>query len=146
MVYKIEPYPDERRTRTLWRTVLAVLLTALVVSLLGTAPVRAQRESDEVTLTIVGRVVDSQGEPVYDAEVAILLNGQTEATAHDTSQVDGTFVVGLTLPEGDTTVTALAVKVTRPHFEPLEWQAGADDLARLNAGQSVRLPESWHGG
>jgi len=50
-------------------------------------------------------------------------------------------MVDLPLPEEHITVTALAVKVTRPHFEPLEWQAGADDVARLNAGQSVRLPD-----
>jgi Na+/H+ antiporter NhaD/arsenite permease-like protein len=141
MVYKAEPYPGERRTGTLWCIVLAVLLTAMVVSLLGTAPVMAQPRRAGVTVTIVGRVVDSQGEPIYDAEVAVLLNGQTEAAAHDTSQLDGTFVVDLPLPEGDTTVTALAIKVTRPHFEPLEWQAEADNVARLNAGQSVRLPD-----
>ncbi|MDH4136373.1 MAG: SLC13 family permease [Anaerolineae bacterium] len=141
MVYKGAPHPDERMARTIWRIVLAVLLMTLVASLLGTTAVRAQRRNDEVTLSIVGRVVDSQGEPIYDAEVAVLLNGQTEAAAHGTSQSDGTFVVDLPLPEGDTTVTALAVKVARPHFEPLEWQAGADDVAWLNASQSVRLPD-----
>jgi Na+/H+ antiporter NhaD/arsenite permease-like protein len=141
MVYKTEFHPDERMGKACRRTVLVVLLAALVVSLLGTTPVRAQRGSDEVTLTIVGRVMDSQGEPVYDAEVAILLNGRTEAAAHGTSQVDGTFVVDLPLSEEDTTVTALAVKVARPHFEPLEWQAGADHVARLNAGKSIRLPD-----
>ena len=139
MVYKGAPHPDERMARTIRRIVLAVLLMTLVASLLGTTAVRAQRGNDEVTLTIVGRAVDFQGGPVYDAEVAILLNRQTEAAAHGTSQSDGTFMVDLPLPEADT--TALAIKVTRPHFEPLEWQAGADDVARLNAGQSVRLPD-----
>ena len=141
MVYKVEPRPDERRTRTAWRTVLAVLLAVLVVSLLDTTPVMAQGGNDEVTLTIVGRVVDSQGQPVDDAEVAVLPNGQTEAAAHGTSQSDGTFVVDLPLSEGDATVTALAIKVTRPHFEPLEWQAGADDVAQINADQLVHLPD-----
>ena len=139
MVYRPEPYPDKRVAGTVWRTVLAVLLTVLVVSLLSIKAVMAQVGNDEVTLTIVGRVVDSQGQRVDDAEVAVLLNGHTEAAAHGTSQIDGTFVVDLPLPEGATTV--LVIKVTRPHFEPLEWQAGAGDVARLNAGQSVRLPD-----
>ena len=98
MVCKGAAHPDERMARTIRRIVLAVLLMTLVASLLGTTAVRAQRGNDEVTLTIVGRAVDFQGEPVYDAEVAILLNRQTEAAAHGTSQLDGTFVVDLPQP------------------------------------------------
>jgi Na+/H+ antiporter NhaD/arsenite permease-like protein len=104
------------------------------------APVRAQtggHESEAEGPSISGRLVDPLGEPVHDAEVWVLVNSNDEQAVHTESQSDGSFLLDLPLGELET----VAVGVTRPHFEPQNLQLAPDDVARLNACESVRLDD-----
>ncbi len=101
---------------------------------------------EQVSLT--GRVTDPQGEPVGGAEIELALNGR--AGAHQAegqevlspveSQPDGSFVVDLP-PEVIGSIETLTLQISRSHFESSTWQAQDDDVARLNRGESLRLPD-----
>jgi Na+/H+ antiporter NhaD/arsenite permease-like protein len=97
---------------------------------------------------LAGHVTDPQGEPVRGAVVQLLINGEPaghqaqEAATHAgvESQADGAYVVDVPLDEVGH-VESLALVFSRPHFKPVEWQAQKDDVARLNRGESLRLPD-----
>ena len=98
--------------------------------------------------SLAGRVMDPQGEPVRGAKVSLVLDGtRFGASAEDEyaphlaeSQPDGTFVVDL--PAGEAgAIETLVLEISHHHFKSLEWEAGDDEIARLNRGESLRLPD-----
>jgi Na+/H+ antiporter NhaD/arsenite permease-like protein len=99
-------------------------------------------------VSLAGRLTDSQGEPVGGAEVTLVLAAATvdqraeDQAAHPQveSQPDGSFVVDLP-PEAVGSIEALALEISRSHFKPLPWEAQEEDVARLNRGESLRLPD-----
>lgn len=126
---------------------LAVLVLGLaLVQWRGLSPSLAHAEGGKVSL--LGRVTDPQGEPVRGAKVSLVLNGTPlDASAKDEhvpllteSQPDGAFMVDL--PVGEVgIIEALVLEISRPHFQSLKWEAGDDEIARLNRGESLRLPD-----
>ena len=88
--------------------------------------------------SLSGRLLDPLGEPVHEADVSVLLNGNEEPAVEATSQEDGTFV--LDLPPG--ALKTVVVKITRPHYHEMEQLLESEDVTRLNAGCSVRLPDT----
>ena len=86
---------------------------------------------------LVGWLLDAQGQPVQNAEVAIHIDGHREAIAVAESQGDGSFV--LDLPEGR--FETLVVEISRPHFDPQVWTATPDELESLRQGMTIRLPD-----
>ena len=86
---------------------------------------------------LVGWLLDAQGQPVQNAEVAIHVDGHKEAIAVAESQGDGSFV--LDLPEGR--FETLVVEISRPHFDPQVWTATPDELESLRQGMTIRLPD-----
>jgi Na+/H+ antiporter NhaD/arsenite permease-like protein len=98
--------------------------------------------------SLAGRVTDSQGEPVRGAEIKLVLNGKPagrhgegqETSSPVESQPDGSFVVDLP-PETIGNIETLTLQISRPHFKSSTWQAQDDDVARLNRGESLRLPD-----
>ncbi len=115
---------------------LAVLGLALGITLRpwGLAgPVRAQEQVGGASVS--GRVLDSLGEPVHDAEVLALVGKPGTAVAETTTQQDGSFL--LDLPQGD--YGALTIEMARPHFEEQEIELHPAAVDQLAAGQSVRL-------
>ncbi|HID61768.1 MAG TPA: TRAP transporter large permease subunit, partial [Anaerolineae bacterium] len=134
---------------------LAVLVLGLALVLLPELSLAvAHAEGGRVSL--FGRVIDSQGGPVRGAEVSLVLNGTPlGASAEDEhvppladfgefsrveSQPDGVFVVDLPAEEVGA-IETLVLKISRPHFQSLQWEAKDDEIARLNRGQSLRLPD-----
>ncbi len=87
--------------------------------------------------SLAGRLVDTQGEPVHDAEVAVLVNGEDEPAVHAASQMDGSYVVDLPRTEIETVV----IEITRPHFWPVELHLNTENITQLNSGGSVRLSD-----
>ena len=87
--------------------------------------------------SLQGRLLDAQGEPIHDADVAVLVNGDEEPLVHAASQMDGSYL--LDLPRGE--FTDVVVEITRPHFRPTELHLEAGSVAVLNANGSVRLPD-----
>jgi len=86
---------------------------------------------------VSGRVVDTQGQPVPGAHVALFLGDSLEPYAALETDHTGQFV--LDLP--DSPVGRVRLEVSRPHFEPAAWQADEADLAQLNQGSAVRVPD-----
>jgi Na+/H+ antiporter NhaD/arsenite permease-like protein len=96
--------------------------------------------ADEGQISLVGRVLDPQGEPVRDAKVHLMVNGSEEALLSTESQSDGTFVLDVP-PETLGDVETLTLEISRPHFASQDWKIESDDVARLNRGESLRLPD-----
>ena len=126
---------------------LAVLVLGLTLVLSsGLSLAVAHAEGGQVSL--FARVIDPQGEPVRGAKVGLVLNGAPLGAGAENehapplaeSQPDGAFVVDL--PAGEVgAIETLVLEVSRPHFKSLEWEAGSDEIARLNRGESLRLPD-----
>jgi Na+/H+ antiporter NhaD/arsenite permease-like protein len=113
----------------------AVLLTTLMALLaLALAPVLVNASD---TPALSGRVLDMQGQPVQGAHVALYLGDSVEPHAEQETDRAGQFV--LDLP--DSRVDSARLEVSRPHFESAAWQADQADLAQLNQGSSVRVPD-----
>ena len=123
------------------RMLLIILALALILgaSIYYTRTLaRAQEgshESGAQGTRISGRLVDPLGEPVYDAEVAALVNGSPEPLAHATSQLDGSFL--LDLPEEH--YASLVVRIARAHFQPVELQLEPAAVVNLNECSSTDL-------
>ncbi len=115
-----------------WQPVLLGVLAVLV--LISIVPGTACASG---MAAVSGRVVDSQGQPVREAQVALYLNGEAEPHAHQDTDHAGTFV--LDVP--DLPVASVDLVVIRPHFASVTWSAGDDELSLLNQGASVRLPD-----
>jgi Na+/H+ antiporter NhaD/arsenite permease-like protein len=91
--------------------------------------------ADGVALS--GRVIDSQGEPVKEAQAALYLNGDSEPYIHQETDQDGYFVLDL----ADLPIASAEAMITRPHFQSTTWVADETDVAHLNRGASVRIPD-----
>jgi Na+/H+ antiporter NhaD/arsenite permease-like protein len=130
---------------------LAVLGLGLVL-LLSRQPslllAHAQALPGDGQVGLAGHVTDPQGEPVRGAEVQLVINGEPVGhQAEDTtthagveSQADGAYVVDVP-SEAVGHVESVALVFSRPHFKSVEWQAQEDAVARLNRGESLRLPD-----
>jgi Na+/H+ antiporter NhaD/arsenite permease-like protein len=143
---------SKAKRKALTRLLLLVLLGLGVVLVLSRepslVPAHAQDMDDSERVSLTGSVIDPQGEPVHDAEVRLLLNGELLADEEEKyggpgvalSQPDGSFVVDLSHDSIGASET-LALTISRPHFESLDWEASAEEVTRLNQGESLRLPD-----
>lgn len=124
-------------------SLLTILLLGLMLVLWQTPPllVRAARSfasGDQVSL--VGRVIDPQEEPVRDAEIVLIINGNKEALLSAASQPNGAFVLDVPA-EIVGHIETLTLEISRPHFASQVLEIKSDDVARLNRGESLRLPD-----
>ena len=127
---------DNVAARHLRRTAGPLILLLGLVIFLMAPTIRAAGHSSGMP-ALAGRVVDSQGQPVRRAQVALYLNEEAEARSEEESQRDGAFVVDLP----DEGVDAVRLVVTHPHFDPTTWEAARADLEYLNDGSAIRLPD-----
>jgi Na+/H+ antiporter NhaD/arsenite permease-like protein len=129
-----------------WQQGLLLLILAT-----GLLTVLAGGQSDSIAyaegeLSLAGRVLDPQGEPVKDAEVHLVVSGEggegegEHSTPAAESQADGSFVVDLPA-DAVGQMDGLALEFTRPHFRSVTWEASAEQIAALNLGESLRLPD-----
>jgi len=115
---------------------LITLLLGAILLLPGRDSAPVVRAEGPVSLS--GRLLDPQGQPVHGAEVLVREEAGAEPIAKAESQHDGTFVVDL--PAGQFS-PPLIIKIDRPHFQSLETELEPEDVTRLNAGESLRLPD-----
>ena len=124
-------------------SLLTILLLGLMLVLWQNPPllVRAERPTANGNqVSLVGRVTDSQEEPVRDAEITLIINGNQETLISTTSQPDGAFVLDVPAEiVGD--IETLALEISRPHFASQVLEIESDGIARLNRGESLRLPD-----
>ncbi|HFD40892.1 MAG TPA: citrate transporter [Anaerolineae bacterium] len=121
------------KTLTRW---LVVALSGLLLGvwLLYPWAAEAQHQAEGEGPTLSGRVVDSLGEPIHDADIA-LVTPDGQALAHTASQRDGTFQLHLP-PDA---AAAATLTISRPHFETLERPLSPDQTAQLDACGAVHL-------
>jgi len=126
-------------------TLIAVLLPILL--LIRPALLQGSSQSDDVTLTLIGRVVNTQGAGVDEAEVRAFVDGtqQTLTVAGEETKVahthaDGSYVAKVTLPEGLLETGTIAVEVTKPSFRTTRQEFAQEDLARSDDHVYVQVP------
>jgi Na+/H+ antiporter NhaD/arsenite permease-like protein len=112
------------------------LLSVLTLSL--SPLVSAPSAAASTTPGLVGWLVDTQGQPVGNADVEVYTSGSEEPVATGESQSDGSFI--LELP--DRSFESLSVEISHPHFHAQTWVAGREELDRLREGATVRLPDT----
>jgi Na+/H+ antiporter NhaD/arsenite permease-like protein len=117
--------------------ILGALALALVCVLIPVWAQEGTHEAGDGGPSITGRLVDPLGGPIHDADVAARASGSDEPVAHTKSQEDGSFL--LTLPAE--TFEAIDLEITRPHFQPMLVTLEPEHLAKLNAGDTVRVPD-----
>ena len=121
--------------KLLRRTIGPLLLLGLAMLLTGPPQSIPVQASGVPALT--GRVLDTQGQPVRGAQVALYLDEEPEPYAEEESNHDGAFIVGLP----NEPVAAARLVVTHPHFELATWRADETDLMHLNQGASIHIPD-----
>jgi Na+/H+ antiporter NhaD/arsenite permease-like protein len=82
-------------------------------------------------------VVDEQGQPVQEALVEVYLGDDPEPAGEAETDEEGIYLVDLP----DTSFTAIRLVVTHPHFRSFVWEPTDDDLASMNQGAAVRVPD-----
>jgi Na+/H+ antiporter NhaD/arsenite permease-like protein len=109
---------------------------------------RAQEppENENRCVGLAGRVLDPQGEPVRDAEIVLVINGDDradgegeQANPSTESQPDGAFLLDLP-PEVVGDIETLILNISRPHFQSQDVELESEQIAHLNQGESLRLP------
>jgi Na+/H+ antiporter NhaD/arsenite permease-like protein len=98
----------------------------------------AASASDRTSPGLVGWLIDPQGEPIRNAEIAVHIDGEQEPSAIARTGTDGSFAINL--PES--AFHSLRTEITRPHFHSQTWVASEADLAWLREGGTVRLPDT----
>ena len=94
-------------------------------------------QQDIVELVIVGKVIDSQGVPVLDAEVLAITESQTEPLAEGQSQEDGSWV--LTFPEMP--LAELHITIEHPHFQTQTINLQSSELRTLNENDIYQVED-----
>jgi Na+/H+ antiporter NhaD/arsenite permease-like protein len=115
---------------------LAILLCGAALVLVGGRPLLAAQADGPIGLA--GRLLDPQGQPVRGAEVIVREGRSSKPIALAESQHDGTFVLDLPSRQFSPNLT---IGMDRPHFQALEIELEAENVTRLNAGESLRLPD-----
>jgi Na+/H+ antiporter NhaD/arsenite permease-like protein len=115
---------------------VAILLCGAALVLLGGKPLPTVQAEGPTSLA--ARLLDPQGQPVNGAEVIAREGQSSKAIAIAESQCNGTFL--LDLPPRQFSA-GLTIEIERPHFHSLEVELEPEDVRRLNAGESLRLPD-----
>jgi Na+/H+ antiporter NhaD/arsenite permease-like protein len=133
-------------------TVLCLGLTLILSCTSGRSSpafARVQRlpENEDRCIGLTGRVLDLQGEPVRDAEIVMVINGNERvdgegghANPSTASQPDGAFLLDVP-PEVVGDIETLTLNISRPHFQSQDLEIGSEQITQLNQGESLRLPD-----
>jgi len=113
------------------------MIVLILVALTAWAGLVSPVSGDGDQLVITGRLLDSHGEPVAGAEVAVRSRDLPAPVAVARSQPDGTFT--LLIPR--TVSSSFKVDVRRPHFESVEWQLSAAQIETLRQVGALHLPD-----
>ncbi len=122
------------------RLVVLLLSAGFVFSVLTfyLAPLFSTPSAASATApSLVGWLIDAQGQPVGNADIEVYDSGSEEPVATAESQSDGSFI--LELP--DRSFETLSVEISHPHFHGQTWVAGAEELGQIREGAAVRLPD-----
>lgn len=127
-----------------------VLAFALAcVLLIQATPTSGHPRAEDVDLTLVGRVVNSQDIPINEAQIRVYIDGtqQTLTSGGEETQVahtddEGLFMVELTLDQDllEAQQPTIKVEVTKPAFGTVEQTIEPEDMAYVDDHYQARLP------
>ena len=115
---------------------LAILMLGAVLLLPGRDQAPLVRAEGPISLA--GRLLDSQRQPVHGAEVVAREGRGSRPIAIAESQDDGSFILDLPLRQYS---FVMIVEIASPHFEPQKIELETSSVLRLNTGESLRLPD-----
>lgn len=106
-----------------YRVSLAALILLVLFLLARPLTVNSSFETDGVMLTVVGRVVDTQGNAVNEAEVRVIVDGVPQIVLVDDKEQetlhadeDGLFVAELVLPRYVVESGMVTLQISKPAF------------------------------
>jgi Na+/H+ antiporter NhaD/arsenite permease-like protein len=133
------------------KTTSSLVIPLLLASILLAQPALACgriKNADEVTLTLIGRVVNTQGAGVDEAEVRIFIGGAQrtlmvvgEETEVAHTHSDGSYTLDLSLPPTLIETETLALEVSRPGFRTTRQGFGQQEIARSGDHYYLRAPD-----
>jgi Na+/H+ antiporter NhaD/arsenite permease-like protein len=94
-------------------------------------------QGEAVELVVIGRVIDSQGVPVVDAEVIAIIDQQSEPLSETISQEDGTWVLEFPVRPLD----ELHIVIEHPHFQTLTVKIQGAQLSTLNENDIYQVDD-----
>ena len=135
---------------------LAVLVLLLLVVLSQTIPAHGQvsrarpvhgpdlgwagiQTQDQVTLTLTGRVLNTQELPVDDAEVRVLIEGEGKGT--DRTDESGFYVLELTLPPALLGMDTMTIEISKAGFRTQRQDFAREQLATIGECCLARIPD-----
>jgi len=119
------------------RFTLAVLLLFILLGLLLPGESIQAQEMDPAAL-IVGSVKDPQDQPVVDARVVLVEDGENDPLAETSTQADGRYALVLPGAFPDT----LSLHIERSHFQDYSLRLSPNEILKLKAGETIVLQES----
>ena len=133
------------------RNTSSLIVLLLLAAISPAQPVSACasiKSTGEVTLTFIGRVVNTQGAGVNEAEVSVFIGGaqRTLTVADEETEVvythpDGSYTVDLTLPRTLIETGTLALEVNRPGFRTARQDIDQQEFAHSGDHYYVRVPD-----
>ncbi len=131
----------------------ALIVIALALILFFPLSFPSQAEGDEVILTVLGRVVTTQGQAIPEAAVRVLIAGQQQPLLADGEEVeeiettnDGSYVADLRLPRSliediENGRADLVVEVVKPTFRTTRHMFEQGSLAEAGERFYARLDD-----
>jgi len=89
------------------------------------------------TGSISGKIIDSQGIPVSDAEIVLIVNGTSFPDSTAKTNHDGIYLIDFPA-EGS---ASLSLEISHPHFKTGNWSATREEISFLNDGADIRVPD-----
>ncbi len=115
---------------------LAFLLLFILLGLILPGESIQAQETDPAVL-IIGSVKDQQDQPVVDARVVLVIDGENDSLAETTTQADGRYVLVLPRVFPDT----LSVNIERSHFQDYSLRLTPNEIRELGAGETIVMQD-----
>jgi Na+/H+ antiporter NhaD/arsenite permease-like protein len=128
----------QKSNKTPFKRILPFLELALIVSLWLMAQWQNPTMVQAADRAIAGRIIDEQGAPVREAEVALFVNGEDEPLSESRTQPDGSYLL---LLQDSPPIEDVRIEIERAHFESFQWEAEQGDLDALIDGGSLVLDD-----
>lgn len=114
---------------------LALFFILALAGLYHLPPRIIHAQAPEADAALIGHVIDTQNQPISQAEVRLQTDGGEVTLAEAVTQPDGSFVLS---PE-QTVPDNASLRVERPHFKVLRLDLSEPQIQRLQAGESLTL-------
>ena len=108
----------------------------LLFSVLALSAFQSAHAQSSSSTSISGRVIDSQGLPVGEAEVLLLINSE-ETDFHTQTNSDGVYLLDFSVDH----VNSLDLKIDHPHFIAHIWRASLEEIHYIEDGIAIRVPD-----